>query len=243
MFTYQTKIFAHRGFSAVAPENTIAAFELAICAGADGVELDVHMTKDKELVVIHDETVNRTTNGLGWVKEWSLAEIKKLDNGTWFSDEYKNQTIPTLSQVLEVVKDTEHWINIELKNNMVVYSKIEELVVREIERFGMEDRVILSSFNHCSLHQLHLYRPKLNLGVLFECGLFQPWIYAKHLGVSSIHPFHLLVTDEMIQRCRIHGIHVCPFTVDDEQGMKRLIASGVDAIITNFPDRLRLLLS
>jgi glycerophosphoryl diester phosphodiesterase len=242
MLNNKPKIFAHRGFSSTAPENTMIAFELAIQENVDGIELDIQMTSDRKLVIIHDETVNRTTNGSGWVKNFSLKDIKKLDSGTWFSPVFVNQTIPTLSEVLELVKGTDLCINIELKNNKIMYPKIEELVVKEIEQRRMENRVILSSFNHRSLRHLHLYRPKLALGALYENVLFEPWVYAKHLGVSAIHPFYLWVTDKLVHQCHAYGIQVRPYTVDRQRDMKRLISWGVDGIITNFPNRLRQLL-
>ncbi|SEN07769.1 glycerophosphodiester phosphodiesterase [Lihuaxuella thermophila] len=235
----QTQICAHRGCSAVAPENTLAAFQMAIESGADGIELDVHLTRDGEIVVLHDETVDRTSDGTGWVKDLELSEIKRLDSGRWFSEKYRGETIPTLSEVLELVRETNLWINIELKNNIVIYPRMEELVVEAVERYGLQDRVILSSFNHHSLRHLKLYRPGLELAALFGAGLYEPWVYAEHLGVDAIHPYYPAVTDEMIAGCHARGIRVRPYTVDDRKQMERLISANADAIITNFPHRLR----
>lgn len=235
----QTQVCAHRGFSAIAPENTLAAFEWAIRAEADGIELDVHMTRDGQLVVLHDETVDRTTNGTGWVKDLTLLEMKQLDSGYWFDEAYMGQTIPTLAEVMELLCETNIWVNIELKNNIVLYAGMEEKVVQEIDRFQMAERVILSSFNHYSLRHLHRFRPHLQLGALYDTGLFEPWVYAKHLGVTAIHPHYLAAPDEVIVGCHAHGIQVRPYTVDDPEQMKRLLAANVDSIITNLPDRLR----
>lgn len=234
----QTRVFAHRGFSSIAPENTLPAFQEAIQVGADGIELDVHMTQDGELVVIHDEIVDRTSNGTGWVKNLTLSHLKQLDLGSWFSPRFMGETLPTLSETFEQLMDSSLEINIELKNNIVQYPGIEERLVKEIEDFGLSDRVIISSFNHYSLRHLHLYRPKMQLGALYELGLFEPWVYAKHLGVQAIHPFYLAAPEMIIEGCHAHGIQVRPYTVDDPAVMARLLNANVDAIITNVPDQL-----
>jgi glycerophosphoryl diester phosphodiesterase len=140
--------------------------------------------------------------------------------------------------VLTLLEQTSIWINIELKNNIIVYPHIEEQVVKLVEYFGLENRVILSSFNHYSLRHLHLYRPTWQLAALYETGLFEPWVYAKYLGVSAIHPFYLAATDEVIVGCHEHGIAVRPYTVDDPCTMARLIQAEADAIMTNVPDLL-----
>ncbi len=121
-----TKILAHRGASAYAPENTMAAFKKAIEMNADGIELDVHLSKDGYIVIIHDERVDRTTDGKGEVKDFSLDELKKLDAGSWFSDEYKGEKIPTLEELLSLIKNTEIYLNIEIKAGYRVYPDIEE---------------------------------------------------------------------------------------------------------------------
>lgn len=238
----RTKIFAHRGFSGIAPENTISAFEKALAAQADGIELDVHLSRDGQLVVIHDETVDRTTNGTGWIKDLTLAELKQLDNGSWFGKDYENEAIPTLAEVLERVADSDLIVNIELKNTIIPYPNLEQKVIGEVERFQMGDRVILSSFRHDSLQEVKKINPSMQVGALYTCGMVDPWVYARYLGVDAIHPHYLAATAEVIAGCHHHGIKVHPYTVNEEKELKRLIRAGADAIITNFPDRLRQLL-
>jgi glycerophosphoryl diester phosphodiesterase len=235
----RTQVWAHRGFSKVAPENTMAAFNLAARAGADGVELDVQMTRDGVLVVIHDERLERTTDGGGWVKDYTWVEVKSLDAGSWFSPAYRGERVPSLREVLEWIRDTDMVVNIELKNSVVRYRGMEEKGVEEVERLGLERRVVFSSFNHESLRQLHLYRPQLELAALYDKPLFEPWNYALHLGVTGLHPHHSLVTEKMVTSCRAYGIRVRTYTVDHSNLMRRFLAVGVDAVITNLPDRLR----
>lgn len=237
------KVFAHRGFSEIAPENTLSAFEKAMEAKADGVELDVHLSRDGQVIVMHDEKVDRTTDGTGWIKDLSLTELKQLDGGSWFHPSFENEPVPTLGEVLEVLAGFPVVINIELKNAMILYPGLEERVISEIKRFGVKDRVILSSFRQESLSAVKKACPRIQTGALYVCEMVDPWVYAKHLGVDAVHPHHLAVTAEMIDGCHRHGIKVHPYTVNEEKEMRRLIRAGADAVITDNPDRMRKLLS
>src|SRR5690554_5174035 len=143
-------IIAHRGASNIAPENTMIAFQKAYQIGADGVEFDVHLTRDGKPVVIHDERVDRTTNGIGYVKSLTLSEIKKLDAGSYFHPNYSEEKILTLEETLDLVKNFKI-INIEIKNNLLEYKGIEEKVTNIIRDKKMEQKVICSSFNHFSM--------------------------------------------------------------------------------------------
>ncbi|MDQ0416352.1 glycerophosphoryl diester phosphodiesterase [Croceifilum oryzae] len=231
----KTEIYAHRGFSKIAPENTMAAFQEAIQAGADGIELDVHLTRDGEIVVMHDETIDRTTDGTGWIKDLTLGEICEHSAGSWFGSKFVQERVPTLAEVLELLESTSLWLNIELKNNIIRYPRLEEKVLKEVDRFGFQKRVILSSFNHFSLHHLHSVRPHFPLGVLYECNLIDPWDYAIQLGASSIHPFFPTLDEEIVRRSHEAGIAIRPFTVDDPIYQKILFEWGIDALITNDP--------
>jgi glycerophosphoryl diester phosphodiesterase len=239
----RTQVFAHRGYSAKAPENSMAAFQLAWDVKADGIELDVHLSKDGQVVVIHDETLERTTSGRGFVVEHTVQELKRYSNGSWFSLKYAEETIPTLREVLEWLESTGMVINIELKNNRIAYRGLEEKVIAEIERVGLEKRVILSSFNHESLKHLHAFRPHYSLAALYDFLLFKPWKYAKALGVSAVHPDYRSVTEKMVAKCRQAGIAVRPYTVDRGKDLKRMFALGVDAVFTNEPRRALMLQS
>ncbi len=142
------KIFAHRGSSGTHPENTLAAFRAAAALPIDGVEIDVHLTKDGEVVVIHDEKINRTTNGKGYVKDMTLEELQQYDAGSWFSEEWGGERVPTLDEVLEIYEDTSHRLNIEIKSDIFPYDGLVEKVLTIANNRGMADRLLLSSFNH-----------------------------------------------------------------------------------------------
>ena len=154
-------VLAHRGASAYAPENTIAAFRLAHELGADGIELDVQLTRDKIPVVIHDDTVDRTTDGKGLVRELTIAEIARLDAGTWKTEDFAGEGIPTLAQVFEALSDWLHpagrarpcLINVELKTDRLTTDGLERQVMNVISRFGLQNRILLSSFNPLTLHR------------------------------------------------------------------------------------------
>src|SRR5690606_20002442 len=152
-------IIAHRGASDQAPETTMAAFRRALDIGADGIELDVHMSADGRLVVIHDETVDRTSNGKGLVKDKTLAELKELDFGSWFSEGFRGEKIPELEDVLELLSDRDVLLNIEIKNGPVFYPGIETAVADALQKYGMTDRTIISSFNHYTLVEIRRYDP------------------------------------------------------------------------------------
>ncbi len=231
-------IIAHRGASAYAPENTMASFIKALEMNADGIELDVHMTKDKALVVCHDEKVDRTTDGEGFVKDFTLEEIKSLDAGSWFGEEFKGQKIPELREVLELIKDTDIMLNIELKNAPIIYAGIEKKTIDMISEYKMEDRVIISSFNHYSLIEVKRINSRIKTGVLYIAGLVEPWIYAKRLNADALHPiFYNLLVPDFVKGCFENGIMINPFTVDDEMYITALVNLKINGIITNYPDR------
>lgn len=231
-------IIAHRGASAYAPENTMIAFMKALEMNADGIELDVQMTKDKALVVCHDEKVDRTTNGKGFIKDFTLKEIKDLDAGSWFGEEFRGQRIPELNEVLELIKDRDILLNIELKNAPILYEGIEKKTIDMILEYGMEDRVIISSFNHYSLVEIKKINPRIKTGALYNAGLVEPWIYAKRINADALHPlFYNLLIPDLIKGCFENGIMLNPFTVDDERYITALVNLKINGIITNYPDK------
>ena len=235
-----TRILAHRGASFLAPENTIPAFELAIEHGADGVELDVHLSKDGELVVIHDERVDRTTNGKGFVKEFTLEELKKLDacNG---KEGYAGAKIPTLDEVYGLFAKTKHIINVEIKTDIMDYPGICEKLLKLEDEIGMNGRITYSSFNHYTVKELLRLRPTAKTGLLYLSIIDSPWDYAQRIGAACLHPHFITLskTPQMAQNCNMRGIETNVWTVDDPSWIKTLVSLGVTSIITNRPDYAR----
>lgn len=232
------KIIGHRGAPRLAPENTISSFESALKIGVDGIETDVQETSDGQLVICHDEMLNRTTDGKGLLKDHTLAELKCLSAGSWFSDEFKDERIPTLREFLNLVKDTGVFINLEIKSGVILYPDIEKLIIDMVHEYNMERRVILSNFNHYSLLTCKEIDNSIKTGALYMCGMVDPWIYAKRIGVDALHPFFYNVRPEIMGGIKENHLLVNPFTVDEESHMRYMISMGVNGIITNYPDKL-----
>ncbi len=233
-----TQIFAHRGSAGTHPENTMDAFYEAERVGADGIELDVQLTKDGEIVVIHDETVNRTTNGKGFVKDYTLKEIQKLHANYKFKKNFiKKIGIPTLIEVFDWLKGNHLICNIELKNSIIDYEGLEEKVIQLIHDYGLEERIVISSFNHYSIVGCYRIEPKIEIAPLYSSGLYMPWIYAQSLRAGAIHPNVKAAPDEIILEAMKNGIAVRPYTVNKIDQMERLINIGCSAFVTDFPEK------
>jgi len=229
-------VIAHRGASHVAPENTMAAYKKAIEMGADGIEIDVQLSKDGQLVVIHDQTLNRTSNKTGFVRDFTLKELKSFDFGSWFSPDFAGQTIPTLEEVLDLLSPTGMLLIIEIKNGPIFYDNIEKKVADMVSGYNMLDRAIISSFNHYSLVEIKKYCPKLATGALYAAGIYEPWEYAKRIGAEAIHPLFYNIVPQVMEGCLRNGIKVNPYTVDQPEYIKNVALAGVSGIITNVPD-------
>lgn len=234
--------YAHRGASGYYPENTMLSFQKAIEFGASGIETDVHMTKDGYLVLMHDEQVDRTTNGKGFIKDFELSALKKLDAGSWFDKELNNITVPTIEELFDLVADSKIILNIEIKTGIVFYPGIEEKLINTVKKYNLEDRVIFSSFNHYSMVYCKQLCKQIKTGLLYMEGLYKPELYCKQAHANAIHPSFYSINEEIVRAAITSGIEVNPFTVNDEKDMKRLISYGVSGIITNYPNKLRSLL-
>lgn len=233
----KTKIFAHRGASGYAPENTLEAFALAITQGADGIELDVQLTKDGIPVVIHDETIDRVTEKKGWVKDYTLKELKELTVLKNKFPEYSAAKIPTLEEVLDAVKASGIQVNIELKTGIYWYPEIEQKVADLVKKAGMEERVIYSSFNHYSIQQMKKIVPEAETAYLYSDVILNVAEYAKNTKVDGLHPavYHVKMAD-FLNEYLGSNLNVRVWTVNEKADMKWLIDAGVTAIITNYPD-------
>ncbi|CAM4045895.1 hypothetical protein BAMA_10185 [Bacillus manliponensis] len=236
-----TLIFAHRGAAGTYPENTMISFQMAEKYEADGIELDVQFTKDGKVVVIHDETVNRTTNGKGAVRNYTYEDLRKLDASYKFSEKVGFCSIPLLEEVLEWLQSNTLLLNIELKNNKVPYRGLDEEVITLVRKYEMEDRTILSSFNHYSMKKCHMMAPDIETAILYREGLHSPWGYARKMGATAIHPNYRYIADGIIEETMREGIAVRPYTVNDEEMMKKLFCMHVSGIVTDYPERARVM--
>ncbi|WP_059172150.1 glycerophosphodiester phosphodiesterase [Bacillus sp. FJAT-27445] len=233
----KTKIFAHRGSKGTHPENTLEAFREAIRLGVDGIELDVHLSKDGELVIIHDETVDRTTNGSGNVRDMTVEELKSLDAGSWFGWEFQGATIPTLDEVLALLKGTGIRLNVEIKSDVIPYKGIEKKVLEALARHSYKENAIISSFNHYSLKRVRELDAEVETAILFMEVLHEPWEYAKTIGAFGLHVHTPVAYTEMARTAADLGVPVRVFTVNKEKKMKELIEMGIETIMTDYPER------
>lgn len=233
-----TKFFGHRGYSGLYPENTLLSFQKAIEAGVAGIELDVQFSKDGEMVVIHDETLDRTTTGTGWVKDHTLEELKALDASFKFRGQFGNVQIPTLDEVLSLVKDHDIVTNIELKTGVFEYEGIEEAVRDCVRKHGLEDKVIISSFNHFSVLRMRKAAPELKCGFLFDCWVIDAGKYCHSHGVQCYHPAFPNLTPSVVAEAKQYGLEINTWTVNTYEDFKRLADLDVDVAIGNFPDRI-----
>lgn len=219
---------AHRGYSGKFDENTMIAFKKAIEYKADGIETDVQLTKDGIPVIIHDETLDRTTNGQGFVKDYTLDEIKVFKSKS-------GEQIPTLIEVLELVKNSDlKVLNLELKNSIIPYEGLEEKVLTMIYEYNLNDRVIISSFNHMSLVKIRELDRTIVLGALTESTLANVPKYLKGISVECYHPyFPSILNKKYTKAIKAAGIKINTYTVNEEEYMKMVIRAGADSIITN----------
>ena len=230
------KNFAHRGFSGKYPENTMLAFEKAVEAGAEGIELDVQLTKDGEIVIIHDETIDRTTDGKGFVADYTYAELKKFDASYVYTGKMGFNKIPTLREYFEFVKDKNIVTNIELKTGINEYFGIEKKVWDLIKEYNLAEKIIISSFNHYSVLRMKKIAPEIKCGFLSETWIIDGGKYTKSYGIECYHPHFAMITDETAKEMKENGIEINTWTVNDENTMKDLISKGVDILIGNYPD-------
>lgn len=237
----KTLLMAHRGFSGRFPENTRRAFMEAIALGqCDGFESDVHLSADREPVVIHDAVLERTTNGKGPVRNLTFGQLAELDIGSWFDPLFKDERIMHLDELLALVIEYDLALNLELKNGEVFYPGMERIVIDHIRRMKAEKRVFLSSFNHISMKQCKAIDGDIQTGLLYSHPLLEAEKYAAAHGVDALHPKYTCLGFEadLAERSRRAGLKVNTWTVNDEEAMRFCVRLGVDGIISNYPDVL-----
>ncbi|EMI14659.1 glycerophosphodiester phosphodiesterase [Bacillus stratosphericus LAMA 585] len=232
----QVYIIAHRGSSSAAPENTIAAFDVAVKQGADYIELDVQMTMDQHVVVIHDDTVDRTTNGNGLVKNYTLDQLKKLDAGSWFDQQYTNERIPTLQEILERYSQRIGLL-IEIKHPKRQIG-IEKAVARITNRFSYSRHIIIQSFDVHALQRIKAFAPSLRTALIIKPDALK--LTKRKLTTYSSFANCLNMKKTMINRWwidRIHtfGMDVFIWTVKDQKTADRIKKYPIDGVVTDNP--------
>lgn len=220
---------AHRGASGYLPENTVAAFRLAVEQGADAVELDVHLSSDGHLVVMHDPTVDRTTNGHGYIKDMTLADIRRLRS--------RGEPVPILEDVFDALPN-HVLVAIEVKNGPLFYKGIEDALLSTLSRAGRLGNTLVISFDHVLVRQVRKLCSEVRTGILFVCHPVRPVSFARAATAQAVLPHWAYVTDRLVGSAHRAGIPVFAWVADDEGTVRHLMALGVDGIASNYPDRL-----
>ena len=231
---------SHRGFSGAAPENTLAAFKKAIEVGSDMIELDVHLSKDGEVIVIHDDTLKRTTTGNGRVSDFNLQELRTLDAGIWSGYQFRGEKIPTLKEVFELTRG-KILLHIELKEEELGrYGLIDltDRTLKEVERAGMLDQVLFGSFNLSAVDRVREKYPRLPVALIYN----KPWSFPQDAmgkrALSILSCSGTVLNQANLSKAHEQGIKVFVWTLNTEAHIEHFLNIGVDGIITNHPDRL-----
>lgn len=237
------KIFAHRGASGDYPENTILAFKKALEIGVDGIELDVHKSKDGELIVIHDEDVQRTFKGKGLIKDYTLGELQELKCRKFEFVDNDECRICTLGDIIELIKDEDIVLNIEAKTDEIHYD-LEKDVLRLISNYKVKNKILLSSFYHQTIKNFKKIDSSINYGALYHVKQdYEPEEniveHAKKVGLYSINMNVELVTKEIVELAHDNGLKVFVYTVNSPDIMRKLIEFKVDGVFTDFPDLMK----
>ena len=228
------EIWGHRGAYDYAPENTLRSFQLAVDMGAYGVELDIQLTRDGEVVVIHDEKVDRTSNGHGYVKDFTVSEIKKLNFNKKGITQPVFMEIPTLAEAFELLKPTAVKINVELKTGIVYYENIESKALEITRKYDIMDRIVWSSFNHYTIQKLKQLEPEAETALLCAKQLITTGEQCEKTGASALHPeINQLRYPGLVEECHSRGIKVRAWTVNEPEEFKLAHDLNIDGVITN----------
>jgi len=237
-------IIGHRGASAVAPENTMAAFREALAVGADGIEFDVRLTRDGVPVVIHDSTLRRTGGIPRRVADLTWSEIRKVDVGSWFGKSFANETVPSLAELFTLFQTNNSTLYLEMKSDSVADQRpLAEACVRAIEEHSLQERVVVECFQLPALGILREFDPQIKTVALFEPAFTNPSVLsdqriinqATDVGAAALALHHRLAREGLVQKAKAAGMHVAVWTVDDPAWIERARAIGIDALITNDP--------
>lgn len=234
-----TEIIAHRGASCAAPENTFPAFDLAYQMGAEGIETDVHMTKDGVPILIHDATLDRTTNGKGYIKDYTWEQLKLFDAGYTYSINFVGTPIMSLEQLLKWISNKNMRLNIELKNNNMEYPNMEKTIYEMINDYKMQERTILSTFNQESIVRLKKWTKNIELALLAskkQKGLVS---LAKNIGANALHIKFDLLNKSIVKECHKNQMSIRVFTVNKKSAMHKCYQLGCNGIFTDMPKKAK----
>lgn len=232
----RVKNIAHRGFSGRYPENTNIAFAKALTEGyCDGIEVDVHMTRDNKIVIMHDALLDRTTTGTGYIKDHTLEELLEYDAGIKYDEKYKGEKILCIKSAMELVKKYNISLYIEIKDNEVAYDDIEAELLDRVELVGVEDKVVLSSYNIETLKKIKEHKPEVLTALLTKEMTYDIRSY-QYTDILSCD--YTQLTKEIVDTVHSLGRSVTAWVVDNKADMKKVMEMGVDAVITNYPDTL-----
>lgn len=228
---------AHRGASGTRPEHTRAAFERAVELGVDMIELDVQLTRDRQLVVLHDTYFGRTVAGSGLVREHTLDALRALDAGTWFGPSYADERVLSLDEVLDITAG-KVMLNTEIKGPDADWQGTAEVLLATLERRAQLPHTVISCFDVGALREIRKVAPAARLGMLWhDPDLTNMWAYAREVGAENVHPYFQLVERHVVATAKEQGFNVLTWTVNDVEVMRELVARGVDGIISDFPER------
>ncbi|KZE52777.1 glycerophosphodiester phosphodiesterase [Brevibacillus parabrevis] len=234
-----TLVFAHRGASGLHPENTMEAFHAAVRKRADGIELDVQLSRDDKLVVIHDHRLERTTNGSGLVRGYTMRELRQLRADKDSSMRVPKARIPVLREVFQTFSDTSLHFIIELKNFFLAQPQLEEKVIELIRRYQLTERTVISTFNFDSLLRIKELDPAQATGLLYVGPIAKPWAVASQYRCEQLHVPYDQLTPELVRQAKQRNLTVYGWTVNSSRQIQNAIEYGVDGIITNYPGRAR----
>lgn len=227
-------VIAHRGASDSAPENTLAAFDHALQMGVRHIELDVQLTHDGHVVVIHDDTVDRTTNGSGAISSFSLSALQSLDAGSWFREEFSGERVPAFHEVLKRYRGRAH-LHTEIKGRSPALSQMTADLIRA---HGMEKKVTITSFQEARLEEMRAYARELSRGWLVTDTSEETIAKAHAMNVNQLCPQADKVTPELVQRIHAAGFDVRVWGVKTGELMQQVVRAGSDGMTINFPDKL-----
>ncbi len=232
------QLIGHRGAAGHAPENTLTSFRRAIDMGATMLELDIHLSRDKELIVIHDHDISRTTSGNGLVESMTLAEIQQYDAGSWMHSDFQGEKVPTLQQVMEFTRQGIS-LNIEVKTGEQIHIGLVDKLLEMISQYDAADQIVISSFHREYLREIKEKAPSIEVALLYSGNVPDVLDEAVREGWEGLHPHFPLINEKLVEGARQRGLAVRAWTVNRADDMEHLIQLGVNGICSDLPDVLK----